>query len=104
MPFCFHCSYVDNKKDHWYPSPMIVMKDVEDLNRVRFAVWLTHRMNYQDIGERWVRRAILVEEMVKIFQELDIQYRLIPLDINIRTMPPFTSSSRLPPNWTGATS
>ncbi|KAF3434773.1 hypothetical protein FNV43_RR21859 [Rhamnella rubrinervis] len=89
-------SYVDNKKEHWYPSPMIIMKDVEDLNRVRFAVWLTHRMNYQDVGERWVRRALLVEEMAKIFRELDIQYRLLPLDINICTMPPLTSSSRLP--------
>lgn len=103
MSSCCHCSYVDNKKEHWYPSPMIIMKDVEDLNRVRFAVWLTHKMNYQDIGERWVRRAFLVEEMTKIFRELDIQYRLFPLDINVRSMPTVTSN-RLPPSWTGATS
>ncbi|KAF2314432.1 hypothetical protein GH714_026351 [Hevea brasiliensis] len=61
--------YVENKKEHWYPSPMIIFKDVEDLNRVRIAVW-----------------------------ELDIQYRLLPLDINVRALPP-VSSERVPPSW-----
>ncbi|KDP27663.1 hypothetical protein JCGZ_19555 [Jatropha curcas] len=90
-------SYIENK-DHWYPSPMIIFKDIEDLNRVRIAIWLTHRMNHQDMGERWSRRALLVEEMVKIFRELDIQYRLLPIDINVRTLPP-VSSDRVPPSW-----
>ncbi|GAV60685.1 MS_channel domain-containing protein [Cephalotus follicularis] len=94
-------SYIESKKDHWYPAPMIIVKDVEDLSRVRMAVWLTHRMNHQDMGEKWVRRSLLVEEMVKIFRELDIQYRLYPVDINVRTMPP-VNSSRLPPSWTGS--
>ncbi|XP_048235402.1 mechanosensitive ion channel protein 6 [Ricinus communis] len=91
-------SYIENKKDHWYPSPMIIFKDAEDLNRVRIAIWLTHKMNHQDMGERWSRRALLLEEMVKIFRELDIQYRLLPLDINVRALPP-VSSDRVPPSW-----
>ena len=77
---------------------MIILKEVEDLNRVRIAVWLTHKMNHQDMGEVWSRRALLLEEMVKIFKELDIQYRLLPLDINVRTLPP-VSSERVPPSW-----
>ncbi|KAM1863306.1 hypothetical protein ACFX14_003670 [Malus domestica] len=86
-------SYIENKKEHWYPAPMIIMKDVEQLNRVRFAIWPQHRMNFQDIGERWVRRGYLVEEMVRIFQELDIQYRLLPIDINVRGMPGMTGQA-----------
>ncbi|KAG8378009.1 hypothetical protein BUALT_Bualt08G0093500 [Buddleja alternifolia] len=93
--------YVDNRSDHWQPSPAIVMRDVEDMNRLKFSVWLSHRMNHQDMGERWARRALLVEEMVKIFRELDIEYRLLPLDVNVRNMPPI-SSSRLPSNWSSA--
>ena len=77
---------------------MIILKEVEDLNRVRIAVWLTHKMNHQDMGEVWSRRALLLEEMVKIFKELDIQYRLLPLDINVRTLPA-VSSERVPPSW-----
>ncbi|KAG9149037.1 hypothetical protein Leryth_010648 [Lithospermum erythrorhizon] len=91
-------SYVDSKSDYWYPAPMIVMRDVVDLNRIKWSVWVSHTMNFQDMGERWMRRATLVEEMVKIFRELDIEYRLLPVDLNVRNLPPLTST-RLPSNW-----
>ncbi|XP_041014471.1 mechanosensitive ion channel protein 8-like [Juglans microcarpa x Juglans regia] len=92
-------SYVEGKEEHWYPAPMFVFMNMEELNRVKLAVWLTHRMSHQDMGERWVRRSLLVEEMVKILIELDIHYRLLPVDINIRTMP-HVSSTQLPCTWT----
>ena len=94
----YACRYIENKSDHWYPAPMIVMRDVEDLNRLKWSIWLSHTMNFQDMGERWVRRALLVEEMIKIFKDLDIEYRMLPLDVNLRTMPALTSS-RAPSNW-----
>lgn len=75
------------------------MKELEDLNRVKIAVWLCHKMNHQDMGEKWARRALLLEEMVKIFRELDLQYRLLPLDINIQSLPLSTASTRMPPTW-----
>ncbi|CAL5210178.1 unnamed protein product [Lathyrus oleraceus] len=94
-------SYVDNKKEHWYPSPFIVLKDHEQLNMVRVAIWPTHRMNFQDMGERFIRRSILIEELMKIFRDLDIQYRLMPVDINVRAMP--TTSDRVPASWSMVT-
>ncbi|KAI9187540.1 hypothetical protein LWI28_029224 [Acer negundo] len=54
----------EKKKDHWYPAPLFIFKDVEELHRLRIAIWLTHKMNHQDMGERWVRRAHLVEELL----------------------------------------
>ncbi|OMO74684.1 Mechanosensitive ion channel MscS [Corchorus capsularis] len=96
-------SYIEHKSDHWYPAPMIVLKEFEELNRVRIAIWLTQRMNFQDMGERWARRALLVEELVKIFNDLDIKYRLYPIDVNVCGLPP-VGSDRLPPNWTGTAS
>ncbi|CAN1134649.1 Mechanosensitive ion channel protein 8 [Linum perenne] len=80
-------SYIEGKKEHWYPSPTVIMKDVDGLTAIRMAVWFRHRMNHQDMGEKFSRRALLVEEIVKIFKELDIQYRLCPIDINIRQTP-----------------
>ncbi|EXC19952.1 hypothetical protein L484_002633 [Morus notabilis] len=80
-------SYIQSRSDHWHPDPILIMKDVEDLNKLRFSVWLTHRMNHQNIGERWTRRALLVEEMIKVFRELDIEYRMLPLDVNVRSLP-----------------
>ncbi|KAF2612385.1 hypothetical protein F2Q70_00013825 [Brassica cretica] len=44
-------SYVDNKKDHWHPSPMMVFRDMCGLNSVKIAMWPTHKMNHQDMGE-----------------------------------------------------
>ncbi|XP_009624107.1 mechanosensitive ion channel protein 8-like [Nicotiana tomentosiformis] len=114
VDFCIHIStpmekiammkdritrYIENRSDHWHPAPLIVMRDVENLNGIKWSVWPSHTMNHQDMGERWARRALLLEEMVKIFRELDIQYRMLPLDVNIRTVPPL-SSSRAPSNWT----
>lgn len=94
-------NFIDNKKEHWYPSPFIVLKDHEQLNMVRVAIWPTHRMNFQDMGERYIRRSLLIEELMKIFRDLDIQYRLMPLDINVRALP--TTSDRLPASWTTIT-
>ncbi|KAK3427490.1 mechanosensitive ion channel protein 6 [Eucalyptus grandis] len=91
--------YIENRSDHWQPAPKVVTREIEDLNRVLMSVWLTHRMNHQDMGERFVRRALLVEEMIKIFKELDIEYRLRPLDVNIQSLPD-PNSTRLPSNWT----
>ncbi|CAH9073411.1 unnamed protein product [Cuscuta epithymum] len=92
-------SYIENKSDHWYPGPAVVMRDIEDMNRLKWSVWLSHRINFQDMGERWARRAQLVEEMVKTFKDLDIEYRMLPVDVNVRNMPSLTSG-RLPSNWT----
>nr|XP_043613548.1 mechanosensitive ion channel protein 6-like [Erigeron canadensis] len=91
-------SYVDSKSDHWYPGAMIVVRDVEDLNRLNISVWPRQRINFQDMGERWKRRALLVEEMIRIFKDLNIEYRMLPMDINVSNLPALTSN-RLPSNW-----
>ncbi|CAO2815673.1 unnamed protein product [Amaranthus hypochondriacus] len=80
-------SYILNKKEHWHPDPMVVTKDAESLYLIRMAVWVTHRMNFQDMGERWTRRALLVEECIKIFREMDIEYRSYPMNFSLNSMP-----------------
>ncbi|TXG64948.1 hypothetical protein EZV62_011942 [Acer yangbiense] len=91
--------YIENKKEHWYPNPIVILKDVEDLNKLRIAVWLSHKMNFHDMLERWERRALFVEEMVKYFRELDMQYRLLPIDINVCSIPSMINSDRMPSTW-----
>lgn len=98
MVISLSCSYIESKKEHWAASPLVITKEFEDLQRVRMAVWLCHTINHQDMGEKFSRRGLLMEEMIKIFKDLDIQYRFLPLDINVRSLPP-ASTSRLPPTW-----
>ncbi|KAK1360560.1 Mechanosensitive ion channel protein [Heracleum sosnowskyi] len=85
-------SYIDNKKDHWYSNPIIVMRDVVDLNRIKMSLWPTHKMNHQNAVERYKRRGLLIEQIVKIVKEMDIEYLLYPIDINLRDLPPANST------------
>ena len=56
--------------EHWQPGPMVIMRDVIDMNKLMMSVWPAHRLNYQDIGERFLSREALLEEIIKIFREL----------------------------------
>ncbi|KAG2298213.1 hypothetical protein Bca52824_034685 [Brassica carinata] len=91
-------NYIDNKPEHWHPSAKIVVKNVEQLNMVKLVIWPDHRFNFQDILERWARRSVLVEEIIKILLELDIEYRFYPIGINVKAMPTVVSS-RVPQGW-----
>ncbi|KAJ0969830.1 hypothetical protein J5N97_022707 [Dioscorea zingiberensis] len=91
--------YIQGKKEHWYPTPTVMLKDVDDMNRLKVAVWLRHRINYQDMGLRWQRREMVLQEMIKVLRELNIEFRMLPLDVNVRDLPALTSS-RLPSTWT----
>ncbi|XP_057769182.1 mechanosensitive ion channel protein 6-like [Salvia miltiorrhiza] len=91
-------AYIEIKNDYWYPQPSVVVMNIEQLHMVKLSVWVRHKMNHQNMGDKWKRRALLVEETVKILKELDIEYRLYPIDVNVRAMPPITST-RMPPGW-----
>ncbi|ONK72821.1 uncharacterized protein A4U43_C04F23580 [Asparagus officinalis] len=114
IDFCIHVStplekvavmkeriigYMESKKEHWYPGPSVVLRDVDDMNRLRISIWMRHRINFQDMGNRWDKRELVMKEMIKILRELDIEYRMLPLDVNVRDMPAVTST-RVPSNWT----
>ncbi|KAF8080028.1 hypothetical protein N665_0980s0012 [Sinapis alba] len=95
-------SYVDNKKDHWYPSPRIAFREMCGLNSMKITIWATHKMNHHNMGERFVRRGQLLEEIGRSCRETDIEYRLYPLNINIKTLPPAAApiiSDRIPLSW-----
>jgi mechanosensitive ion channel protein 4/5/6/7/8/9/10 len=89
---------MENKKEHWYPGPLVVLRDVEDTNKLKVSIWMRQRINYQDMGMRFVRRELVVQEMIRVLRELDIEYRMLPVDVNIRNLPP-VSSARLPSTW-----
>lgn len=93
------CSFVENNKDHWYPNPGIMTMEMSDLNTQKLSVWVTHKMNHQDITERLTRRGKIIEEMNRIFKDQDIEYRTYPIDINIRSMPIAVGPTRSPSTW-----
>ncbi|KAF8768671.1 hypothetical protein HU200_007224 [Digitaria exilis] len=90
--------YIDNKKEHWYPGAMVVLRDVDDTNKLKVSIWLRHTLNFQDMGMRFVRRELVLQEMIRVLKDLEIEYRMLPLDVNIRNAPPI-QSTRMPTTW-----
>lgn len=64
------------------------MKDIEDVNKIKMGIYVTHTMNFQEFGEKNKRRTELVMEIKKIFEELNIRYNLLPQAIHLRHMEP----------------
>ena len=77
---------------------MVVLRDVEDSNKLTVSIWMRQRINYQDMGMRFERRELVVQEMIRVLRELEIEYRMIPVDVNVRILPP-VNSARLPSTW-----
>ncbi|KAE8715577.1 Ubiquitin-like superfamily protein isoform 1 [Hibiscus syriacus] len=94
----FASRYIESREHHWHGNPLVVVTDVEEMNKLKILVASKHRMNYQNMSDRWIRRGHLLEEMIKILKELDIEYRLLPMDVNVKNMPTLVSH-RLPSNW-----
>ncbi|XP_020094195.1 mechanosensitive ion channel protein 5-like [Ananas comosus] len=90
--------FMESKKEHWHPNPMIVLRDVDDMNRLKISIWMQHRINHHDMGMRFQRRELVVQEMIRVLRELEIEYRMLPVDLNVRQMPP-VNSARLPSTW-----
>ncbi|KAH0872766.1 hypothetical protein HID58_070128 [Brassica napus] len=95
-------NYYHNKKDLWYPSPRIAFREMCGLSSMKITIWATHKMNHHNMGERFVRRGQLLEEIGKSCRETDIEYRLYPLNINVKSLPPAAApiiSDRMPMSW-----
>ncbi|GKB49726.1 mechanosensitive ion channel protein 6-like protein, partial [Tanacetum coccineum] len=76
--------YVVNKSDYWFDDATIVVKGVEDMNRLNMVLWPKHVVNHHNMTQRWERRSELILEMIRVFRELDIEYNLPPLDIHVK--------------------
>jgi len=77
---------------------MVVLRDVDDTNKLKASIWCRHTINFHDMGLRFERRELLLQEMIKILRDLEIEYRMLPLDVNVRNAPTI-QSSRMPSTW-----
>lgn len=75
----------------WHPNHSVVIKDMEDVNKISMTLYVVHTMNYQNIAEKNSRRTELMLELKKIFEDVSIGYTLLPQDVNLNVVstPPF---------------
>ncbi|GFY96770.1 mechanosensitive channel of small conductance-like 10 [Actinidia rufa] len=77
------CRYLENNPQHWHPNHNVVVKEIENVNKIKMALFFNHTMNFQNYGEKSKRKSELVIEIKKFFEELGIKYDLLPQEVRL---------------------
>ncbi|XVF35105.1 hypothetical protein REPUB_Repub18cG0115900 [Reevesia pubescens] len=75
--------YLESKPQHWRPGHSVRVKDIENVNKMKMALYITHTINFQNYVDKSNRRSELVLELKRIFETLDIKYNLLPQEVKI---------------------
>ncbi|KAL8498898.1 hypothetical protein ACS0TY_022026 [Phlomoides rotata] len=75
--------YLEKNPQHWHPNHSVVVKEIENINKIKMVLFFNHTMNFQDFAEKSKRKTGLVLEMKMIFEELNIRYDLLPQDVRL---------------------
>ncbi|KAL4285006.1 hypothetical protein GQ457_16G001860 [Hibiscus cannabinus] len=67
----------------WHPNQLVVVKEIENVNKLKMALYCNHTMNFQDFREKNKRKTDLIIELKRIFEELGIRYNLLPQHVNL---------------------
>ncbi|WJX24292.1 hypothetical protein P8452_13416 [Trifolium repens] len=73
--------YLENRPQHWRPTHNVVVKDIENVNKMKIGLYVTHTINFQNYTDRNIRRSELVLELKKILEDLHIKYHLLPQEV-----------------------
>ncbi|KAI6706284.1 hypothetical protein NL676_009246 [Syzygium grande] len=76
-------SYIESKPKHWSPKHSVIVKEIENVNKMKMCLCVQHTMNHQNYGERSSRKSELILELKKMFENLDIKYHLLPQEIHL---------------------
>ncbi|CAK9317594.1 unnamed protein product [Citrullus colocynthis] len=75
--------YLEKNPQHWHPNHSVVVQEIESVNKIKIALYTNHTMNFQDWTEKNRRRTELVMELKRIFEELKINYNLLPQTVHL---------------------
>ena len=82
IPFKYY-RYIESKPKYWSPKHSVIIKEIENVNRMKIGLYVQHTMNHQNFGEKSSRRSELVFELKKIFENLQIKYHLLPQEVHL---------------------
>lgn len=77
------CRYIESKPKHWQSKHFVVVEEIENVNKMKIALYVTHTINHQNIAEKNNRRSEFVFELKKIFESLGIKYHLLPQEVQL---------------------
>ncbi|XP_058103861.1 mechanosensitive ion channel protein 10-like [Magnolia sinica] len=82
--------YIDSKPKRWQPKHSVVVKAIEDPNKMKIALHVVHAIYFQNFPERNSQRSDLFFELKKILERLCINYNLPPQENHL---PQFTMAT-----------
>ena len=86
--------YLESKPQFWRPNYSVVVKEIENVNKMKLALCVNHTINFQNYGDKSNRRSDLVLELKKIFEELGIKYHLLPQEVQLNYVSSAAPSQR----------
>ncbi|XP_076888562.1 mechanosensitive ion channel protein 10-like [Bidens hawaiensis] len=86
--------YLEKNSQLWHPNHSVVIKEIENVNKINIALFFNHTMNFQDFTERNRRRSELVLELKKLFEELKIKCHLLPQDVHLHRLETTTAPAK----------
>ena len=77
------CRYLESKPKHWSPKHAVIVREIENVDKMKMALCVKHTMNHQNYGEKNSRRSDLVLELKMIFENLGIKYNFLPQEVHV---------------------
>ncbi|KAL6208067.1 hypothetical protein ACLB2K_019019 [Fragaria x ananassa] len=85
--------YLEGNLTLWHPNHQIVVLEIENVNKLKMALFFSHTMNFQEWGEKQRRRSEMVMALKKCLEDLHITYYLLPLEFSLPNPSKRTRSS-----------
>ncbi|KAL5835688.1 hypothetical protein ACOSQ3_015243 [Xanthoceras sorbifolium] len=76
-------AYLESKPQHWRPGHSVLVKEIENVDKMKMVLYVNHTINFQNYGDKSSRRSELVLELKKIFEDLGIKYHLLPQEVHL---------------------
>lgn len=75
--------YIESKPKYWNPKHSVIVKEIENVDKMTMALCVQHTINHQNYGDRNIRITELLFELKKIFENLNIKYHLLPQEVHL---------------------
>lgn len=79
--------YIEGLPQFWYPDFRIICDKIQDSNKMNMNIWMRHRLNFQDGGERFQRRSNMLMYLKQQLEDLGIGYHLPTQQITVTGIP-----------------
>ncbi|MCO5560198.1 hypothetical protein L7F22_013807 [Adiantum nelumboides] len=79
--------YIEGLPQFWYPDFRIICDKIQDSNKMNMNIWMRHRLNFQDGGERFQRRSNMLMYLKQQLEDLGIGYHLPQQQVMVTGIP-----------------